>query len=168
VPSAPTVGTDPWGGRTAGWGAAPAPGPAYNNNDEGGAGGADAYSISTPAGKWGRKSPTERAPYDPHWRFDDKVAALASFKFDSKDPVKWAHKVRNYWIGKCSDIELLLDWAEDQQHATLTQEAVKRCGLAIDADPVQVSERIWSWLQAPLLDAGEAETKYNAAQTLCG
>ena len=108
VPSAPTVGTDPWGGRTAGWGAAPAAGNTSNNN-EGGAGGADAYSISTPAGIWGRKSPTERAPYDPHWRLDDKVAALASFKFDSKDPVKWAHKVRNYWIGKCSDIELLLD-----------------------------------------------------------
>ena len=73
----------------------PAPAPGTSNNNTGGGEGPENFSLSTPAGKWGRKSPKERAPYDPHWKLDDKVATLSGFKYDPKDFAKWALKVRN-------------------------------------------------------------------------
>ena len=40
--------------------------------------------------------------------------------------------------------------------------------LCLDADPVQVSQEIWAWLQMPLLGSGTPETDYNNVETLNG
>ena len=45
---------------------------------------------------------------------------------------------------------------------------VRDCGLCLDADPVQISQHIWSWLQMPLLGSGTVELDYNNGQTLNG
>ena len=54
---------------------------------------------------------------------------------------------------------------EPPTHEVQTGE-VKHCGLAIDADAVQVSNRNWSWLQIPLTGVGTTKIDFNNAQTL--
>ena len=82
----------------------------------------------------------------------------------------WLKKVKNYFIGQCPDSELLLAWAESKGNSEFTQAEVKACGpsLMLDADPVQVSQGIWSWLQMPLMGTGTPETDFNNAETLNG
>ena len=110
----------------------------------------------------------EKAPYDPNWRLDGKVAALPTYQYCPKDTAAWLLKVRNYFIGKCPDLEYLLRWAESFQHKEITQAQVKDCGLALDVDPVQASQRIWTWLQLPLMGSGTPELDYNNAEALNG
>ena len=88
----------------------------------------------------------ERAPYDDRWNFDNKLAKESLFHYDQKSTAAWLKKVSNYFVGQCPDAELLLKWAQDHQNTSFSQTEVKNCGLALDADPVQVSQRIWSWL----------------------
>ena len=103
----------------------------------------------------------ERAPYDEKWSFDLKLSQNERFKYDPKDPGAWLKKLRNHFIGCCPDAELLLDWAVSFGTRPVTQAEVRDCGLAIDANPVQVSQRLWSWLQWPLQGAGTIELDYN-------
>lgn len=92
----------------------------------------------------------------------------ASFKYDARDPAVWLKKVKNYFIGQCPDAEDLLEWAADAQHRQITQLEVRNCGLCLDADPVQISQKIWGWLQMPLLGSGTVELDYNNGETLNG
>ena len=64
-----------------------------------------------------------------------------------------AKKVKNFFTGQCPDSELLLKWAEGHGHPEITQADVKATAhsLCLDADPVQISQGVWSWLQMPLL-----------------
>ena len=71
-------------------------------------------------------------------------------------------------MGQCPDAELLLDWAVDHRHQAISQSDVKQCGPCLDADPVQVSQRMWGWLQMPLLNSGTPELTYNNAEVLNG
>ena len=100
--------------------------------------------------------PVEKAPYNPHWKFDKKVSLDTNFKYDSKDTAVWLKKVGNYFIGQCPDSAILLKWAIGHGHEEITQADVKATvgSLCLDADPVQVSQGIWSWLQIPLLGSG--------------
>ena len=45
---------------------------------------------------------------------------------------------------------------------------MRGCGLALDADPVQATQRIWTWLQLPLMGSGTPELDYNDTETLNG
>ena len=125
--------------------------------------GAAEFNIGSP-----QKAPRERAPYDPKWTLDNKFGSQPIFQFDPKDAAAWLKRMRNNFIGQQPDIEILLDWVENQQHKEIKQTDVKSCGLALDADPVQVSQRIWSWLQIPLLDSGTPELDSNNAEPLNG
>ena len=92
------------------------------------------------------------------------------YKYDPKDTTAWLKKVSNYFIGQCPDSALLLKWAVGDGREEFPQADVKATvgSLCLDADPVQVSQGIWSWLQVPLLDSGVPETDYNNAETLNG
>ena len=127
---------------------------------QGMAGNAQNFNIGTPQ--------RERAPYDHNWMLDGKIASLPTFQYDSKDTASWLLKVKNYLTGQCPDLEYLLKWAEDHQHQELTQAEVKSCGLVLDVDPVQASQRIWTWLQMPLMGSGSPELDYNNTETLNG
>ena len=105
--------------------------------------------------------------YDPNWKLDGKLASLATYQYDSKDTPAWLMKVRNYFIGQCPDLETLLLWAESKQHAEISQAEVKGCGLALDVDPVQASQRIWTWLQMPLMDSA-VQLDYENVEKLNG
>ena len=98
--------------------------------------GAQYFNAGTP------QKMEERPPYDPAWRLDAKVAALPVYKYDDKDTKARLLKVKDYFSSQCSDLELLLDWAESEQHEEIIQQEVKVFGLALDVDPVQASERI--------------------------
>ena len=167
-----TAGGDPWQQsaapqRAAQAPSAPAPAPQqpFMGATAGGlgttAGGPQAFRLDTPQRR-------ERWPYDERWNFDNKLAKEALFYYDPKDTATWLTNVSNYFIGQCPDAELLLKWAQSFQHTELTQLEVKNCGLAIDADPVQVSQRIWSWLQIPLMGSGTTELDFNNAEKLNG
>ena len=99
---------------------------------------------------------------------DSKVSGLPIYQYDSKDTAAWLLRVKSFFIGQCPDFEFLLKWAEGHQHTEITQLEVRNCGLALDADPVQCSQRIWTWLQAPLLGSGTPELDYNNTETHCG
>jgi hypothetical protein len=96
------------------------------------------------------------------------LAKEALFHYDQKHTAAWLKKVSNYFVGQCPDAELLLKWAQNHQNISFTQTEVKNCGLCLDADPVQVSQRIWSWLQIPLLGTGTTEVDFNNTETLNG
>ena len=93
----------------------------------------------------------ERAPYNPHWKFDTKLASLPAYQYDSNDTPAWLKKVKNYFTGQCPDSKLLMDWAEQQGNNEIPQSTVKALAgsLCLDADPVAVSQGMWSWLQQP-------------------
>ena len=61
-----------------------------------------------------------------------------------------------------------MKWAESHGTSEITQADVRNCGLAMDADPVTISSRMWSWLQRPLLGSGTPETDFNNTETLNG
>ena len=102
----------------------------------------------------------KRAPYNEKWNFDSKLAKEAMFHDDGKNTAAWLKKVSNYLVGQCPHAELLFKWA-DHQHSFLAA----RGGMASDADPVQVSQRIWSWLQIPFIDTGTIELDVNSTKT---
>ena len=92
------------------------------------------------------------------------------YQYDPKDTAAWLLKVKNYFIGQCPDAELLLAWAESHGHKELSSADVRACAesLCLDADPIQVSQGLWSWLQMPLLGTGIPEVDFNNAPTLNG
>ena len=86
----------------------------------------------------------ERAPDNPNWRLDTKLASLSTYQYDSKDTPPWLKKVKNYFIGPCPDSRLLIDWAEKQGNEEIAQSEVKGLAgsLCLDADPVAVSQKM--------------------------
>ena len=155
---------DPWAaGRAAAAAATPAQTkePAGQGGPFGGQSGQGAqhFNLSTPV-----RAP--RAVYNPNWRYDNKLSTDVKFQYDPKDTKAWLAKVKNYFIGQCPDAELLLDHAEKKGNDELSQIEVKglQQSLCLDADPVQVSQAIWSWLQMPLMGSGIPETDLNNAE----
>ena len=73
-------------------------------------------------------------------------------------------------MGQCPDAATLLGWAESRGKTEITSQEVKACAgsLCLDADPIQVSQAVWSWLQVPLMGTGTPEVDYNNAETLNG
>ena len=99
------------------------------------------FDVSTPSGPQ-----RERAPFNSGWRLDAKLSTDNKFSYDPKDTQRWLTKVKNYFVGQCPDAELLLKWAEQHGHTEITQHEVAACkgSLRLDADPVQVSQAVWS------------------------
>ena len=61
----------------------------------------------------------------------------------------WVKTVRDYFIGKCPDAELMLKWAE-QCPAEITNEDVDNCGYGTVVHPTVLSGHVWAWLKAVL------------------
>ena len=97
----------------------------------------------------------EKAPYNPNWKFDTELSNDARFQYDPKDTKAWLKKVGNYFVGQCPDAATLLCWAESRGKTEITSQEVKACASSLcpDADPIQVSQAVWSWLQVPLRHA---------------
>ena len=58
------------------------------------------FNLSTPGG-----AAREKAPYNPHWKFDAKLSNDDRFQYDPKDTKAWLIKVANYFTGQCPDDE---------------------------------------------------------------
>ena len=80
----------------------------------------------------------EKAPYNPHWKFDTKLSNDLRFQYDPKDTKAWLTKVNNYFMGQCPDAATLLRWAESRGKTEITSSEVKSCAgsLCLDADPI--------------------------------
>jgi hypothetical protein len=68
----------------------------------------------------------------------------------------------NYLIGRCGDMEALLDWAEKHGKVSITRESVAmmRGQYGLAQDPVILAAHLWTFLG--LCFKGKAKALYNA------
>ena len=99
--------------------------------------------------------------------FDDKVALSESHTFkggDASDGERWKKKVRGYFITKCSDLKLILDWAEEQDAIHITRKAVDDAAQRwmINYGVHDLSHAVWGFLN--LCVHGEAREVFDDAE----
>ena len=95
--------------------------------------------------------------------FEAKVADKSVYQYDGvSGGAMWRKEMANYLVGRCADLESLLEWAEKHGKIPISRESVAdlrgRYGLA--HDPVLIAAHLWTFLGLCL--KGKAKVIYNA------
>ena len=81
------------------------------------------------------------------------------------------NSVRNYFIGRCKDMQMVLKWAEDKQHTRITLEQLDYPEPAVsmmDVDLKDVSAQMWSWLHLNLNQNDQMMLTFEMVEPLNG
>ena len=115
---------------------------------------------------------------NPRPLFDDKVAVTSEYKYSDARPEVRVKVVRNYLVGRCWELHVLLKWAEDaaengSRPMRITPSVLEACRgnpQIGNVDMHRLSREMWSFLNLNIVGDGAKEARriFDSVPTLDG